>query len=38
MDEVLKICNEQSLKIYFVGTTDENLLLAIDNILKNIQI
>ncbi|BAK56689.1 WecB/TagA/CpsF family glycosyltransferase [Candidatus Arthromitus sp. SFB-mouse-Japan] len=34
MDEVLKICNEQSLKIYFVGTTDENLLLAIDNILK----
>lgn len=41
MDEVLKICNEQSLKIYFVGSTDENILLAINNILKkypNIQI
>lgn len=34
MDEVLKICDEQSLKIYFVGSTNENLLLAINNILR----
>lgn len=34
MEEVLKICSENGLKVYFVGATEENINLAVNNINK----